>query len=57
MRAQDREHHQTMLLLTSGVGGMVLGFGVYSFTHFAPAILLATIASVLFTLFVTHEGN
>jgi hypothetical protein len=57
MKAQDRSHEQAKLLLTSGIGGMVLGFGVYSFTHFAPAILLLTIFSVLFTLWVTHESK
>jgi hypothetical protein len=55
MKTQDTAHHATMLLLTAGVGGMVLGFAVYKFTHFAPAILLGVVLSVIFTLVVTHE--
>ena len=57
MKTQDSTHHLIMLLLTSGLGGMVLGFGVYTFTHFAPAILLLTVFSVLFTLFVTRDRH
>lgn len=55
MKTHEREHHMTMVLLTSGIGGMVLGFGVYSFTHFAPAIFCGVVLSVLFTLWVTRE--
>jgi hypothetical protein len=55
MKTQQSEHHASMVLLTSGIGGMVLGFGVYTFTHFAPVILLFTVLSVVFTLVVTRE--
>ena len=55
MKLHEREHHANMVLLTSGVGGMVLGFGLYALTHFAPAILLCTVASVVFTMVVTRE--
>ena len=55
MKVQDSSHRASMLLLTAGIGGMVLGFGVYTFTHFAPAILCGVIVSVVFTLIVTHE--
>lgn len=55
MKTHEREHHMTMVLLTAGVGGMVLGFGVYTFTHFAPAIFCGVVLSVLFTLWVTRE--
>jgi hypothetical protein len=55
MKTQDTSHHASMLLLTAGLGGMVLGFGVYTLTHFAPAILLGVVLSVVFTLVVTHE--
>jgi Zn-dependent protease with chaperone function len=55
MKTHEQEHHATMVLLTSGIGGMVLGFGVYTFTHFAPVILLFTVLSVVFTLVVTRE--
>jgi hypothetical protein len=55
MKTHEREHHMTMVLLTAGIGGMVLGFGVYSFTHFAPAIFCGVVLSVLFTLFVTRD--
>ena len=57
MKTHEREHHMTMVLLTSGIGGMVLGVGVYTFTHFAPAIFCGVVLSVLFTLWVTRERN
>jgi len=55
MKTHDSAHHASMVVLTSGIGGMVLGFGVYRMTHFAPAILCGVVLSVLFTLWVTRE--
>jgi tetrahydromethanopterin S-methyltransferase subunit D len=57
MKTHEREHHASMVVLTAGIGGMVLGFGVYRWTHFAPAILCGVVLSVLFTLIVTREGR
>jgi hypothetical protein len=55
MKTHEREHHANMVLLTSGIGGMVLGFGLYRLTHFAPVIFLCTIVCVVFTMVVTRE--
>lgn len=57
MRAHDPGRESSMLALTAGIGGMVLGFGVYKLTHFAPAILLGVVLSVVFTMLVTHESR
>ena len=55
MKAHDSAHHASMVLLTAGIGGMVLGFGVFKLTHFAPAIFCGVILSVLYTLWLTRE--
>jgi hypothetical protein len=55
MKAHDQAHHTSMVLLAAGIGGMVLGFGLYRLTHFPPAIFCGVIVSVLYTLWVTRE--